>query len=209
VVTPSRLDEFATRGLAKACRQVGVCLLDHVIVDSAGTDHYSFREAFGDDFAELGEMDARPPTAPPAPPIVRADQPHSQRGMTTGVKVTIRLPRPIVWNHSEVTLQGALFSAVQNVHSFEWERRWNAGKSLKRHHKRQKQYKLLIDREFILDRADWESLEIAATGIRERPETLLAAIAGEVDVSLRTWVKAEAAKIASEPPPSKILQFVR
>lgn len=208
VVLPSRQDGFFTKKIADACRVVGVSLFDHVIVDSHGTDYYSFRETLGFDFAEVvGTMDSKTVPAPPVTAPVRADGPHALRGAATSVKVTIRLPRVILWHHFLPTFKVALSSAVQNVHSVEWERRWNVGKSLKRHLKRQKAFKKFIDEEFVLPMADFESLEIAATGIRERPETLLAAIAGEVAAKLR--ISEDAAERAREIPTTKILQFIR
>lgn len=193
VLSVSRPDELATRALASACEQVGVRLIDHVIVNSEGTAAVSIRTERGACFTDLraAELENRTQSAP-----LKANRERLESDMITAAllevppeKMLVSIPRGMFWCAAPVTVFAVVAEHIRGMTQEAWVSEWNerAGlkrHQLKRHHKRVQSFKIRFNLQIKVSADDFKHLRAAAAEVGHTPEELIAAKAWQVSFKI-------------------------
>lgn len=208
VLIVSRPDELATRSIASACVQVGVRLLDHVIVNSEGTEAVSIRTERGACFTDLraAEVETRPQALPSSANHESLENDMFRAAMleVPAEKMLVPLPRGKHWVAAPVDAFLILAQTIRGMTKEAWVSEWNERGGLQRHHKRVQSFKIRFTHKIEVSADDFQQLQAAALEVGHTPKELIAAKAWQVSYKV-PYSKS----IGSSPvlDHGKILQF--
>jgi hypothetical protein len=165
VLLPSRPDERITLTLGNLAGMLGIRFHDHVIVDSEGTDSFSFREqSTVDAFSGFG-ISKRPEPEPPAGKIVHID---------SGVTVRVSIPRAFLRTMGGPKgVQNDLFNLISDHERLADMKKPRNIRAFLRDLKRAESYKLRCSYDLILPARGWLTVKDLANLFKTSPEALL------------------------------------
>ena len=134
-----------------------------------------------------------------------SDSSGSGSSSSRPIVITIEIPAPWLGRNprKDAALKSRILEGLSGIDMWEWIRRWNNGSSLKSHLARVNGFTQTTKLSIIVSEKDFTALAGAAAMLGKFSFELMLGLAGEIEESLSTWERVEAAKAAPPPPASK------